>query len=314
MQNRLESISIFKARAIIVVNTILLVGVFMVPLAACRPDEKVGPLAGRDAQSPGSASQVQDALRTPELNLSFQLDTPVVATAGSPDEAAGATPVYFTPSPPPALTPEAVPTVQFCSPLEDHNLADLLEIISFPYDPPPAGKDTGHHGVDFAYYRRGERLSILGVPIQSVLPGKIAVANQNLAPYGFMVIVETPFEKLPVQAVEQLGIPSQQSLYLLYAHMNEPPIVEEGSFVDCGQRLGYVGNTPEEWSSAPHLHFEARYGPAGGQFSGMQFYDKRSQVDQMEKYSLWRMSGEYTLLDPLALLVYGLASDSGMEN
>jgi murein DD-endopeptidase MepM/ murein hydrolase activator NlpD len=298
----------FCAKAIAVFKA-LLVGIFMISLAACQPDKMVGLLAEQDIEKQAYVSKEQDTQSTPEMDLSFQVDAPAVVTTGAPDEAAGATPIYFTPSPLPAITPDPAPAFKFCSPLEDHSLADLLEIISFPYDPPPVGKDTGHHGVDFAYYRRGERLSILGVPIQSVLPGQVAAVNQNLVPYGFMVIVETLHDQLPVQVIEYLGISPKESLYLLYAHMNEPPLVEEGSLVECGQKLGYVGNTPEEWSSAPHLHFEARYGPAGGQFSGMQFYDKRSQVDQMEKYSLWRMSGEYILLDPLALLVYGLASD-----
>ena len=297
--------SIFSVKAIFLKKGLALLAVFLLSLSGCLPRE------GANQAAETSIPVDQDTVRTSEAQLLLQSRTPAVATASTQGEPAVATPVYFTPTPNPSITPEPVPHLQFCSPLEGHSLADLQEIISFPYDPPPVGKDTGHHGVDFAYYRRGERLSILGVPVQSVLPGKVTTVNQNLVPYGFMVMVETLYDRLPEQVVEHLGIPPKQSLYLLYAHMNEPPLVEVGAEVECGQRLGYVGNTPEEWSSAPHLHFEARYGPAGSQFTGMQYYDTRSQIDQMEKYALWRMSGDYVLLDPVGLLVYGLA---GMEN
>ena len=280
-------------------------GLILFSLSGCLPAVETTWEAGPGAAEPTHDFLGGEAPGTPEVDRSLQFEPAVVSTSQA-QVAATATPVYFTPTPPHVTAPELNPQLQFCSPLEDHSLVDLQEIISFPYDPPPPGKDTGHHGVDFAYYRRGERLSILGVPVQSVLPGKVAAANQNLVPYGYMVIVETSFDQLPVNVTEHLGIPAQQSLYLLYAHMNEPPLAELGNQVACGQTLGYVGNTPENWSSAPHLHFEARFGPPGGQFSGMQFYDKRSQPDQMEKYTLWRMSGDYVLLDPLALLVYGL--------
>jgi murein DD-endopeptidase MepM/ murein hydrolase activator NlpD len=307
MQKRPRFTSIFKTKANWLSKSLPILGLLVISLAGCSPAVGENQLT----ETPAFAVQEQEASDPAGVNLSFPLETPA-AIPGSPrNEEEVATPVYFTPTPSPAITPQHYASFQFCSPLEDHSLTDLQEIISFPYDPPPIGKDTGHHGVDFAYYRRGERLSILGVPIQSVLAGKVVAVNQNLVPYGYMVIIETLYEQLPERVVEHVGIPPDQSLYLLYAHMNEPPLAEEGKQVKCGDRLGYVGNTPEDWSSAPHLHFEARIGPAGGQFSGMQFYDKRSQVDQMEKYTLWRMSGDYSLLDPMALLVYGLSLDPG---
>jgi murein DD-endopeptidase MepM/ murein hydrolase activator NlpD len=306
--------SIFYEKTFLLLKSLPLFGLILLSLQGCRSGERASQITSWDAGTPAPISQEQETTGTPDRKPTYQLNAPAAATEYATSEAAQAPLVYFTLTPTPALTPEQALPFQFCSPLEDHSLADLQEIITFPYDPPPAGKDTGHHGVDFAYYRRGERLSILGVPIHSVLPGKVAVANQNLAPYGFMVIVETLYDELPEPVKQHLGIPPSQSLYLLYAHMNELPLVEEGAPVACGQRLGSVGNTPENWSSAPHLHFEARYGPQGGQFSGMQFYDKRSQVEQMEKYTLWRMSGDYTLLDPLALLVYGMGLVPGEGN
>jgi murein DD-endopeptidase MepM/ murein hydrolase activator NlpD len=285
---------------------LLVLVLYLFLLTGCSSRGMFSPAAGADDSIQLKEPVSLEMLLTPEPDNSVEPNTLIVPSSAPIIEPARTVPVYFTPTPKTAFIPDSVAPFDFCSPLEDHSLADLQEIISFPYDPPPPGKDTGHHGVDFAYYRRGERVSILGVSIQSFLPGSVVAVNENLVPYGFMVIIETPYEQMPEQLVESFAIPSTHSLYHLYAHMNEHPVVEVGQEVDCGQTLGYVGNTPENWSSAPHLHFEARYGPPEGQFSGMQFYDKYSTVEQMEKYTLWRMSGEYILLDPVALLVYGL--------
>jgi murein DD-endopeptidase MepM/ murein hydrolase activator NlpD len=219
--------------------------------------------------------------------------------------------VYFTPTPTPIIVFETpVPialSIEACSPLEAHSWADLQEIVSFPYDPPPPGKDTGHHGVDFSYYRRGDRLSILGVPIQSVLAGETAAVILDRPPYGNMVIIETRFEQIHIQLVEMLAIEPGESLYLLYAHMDQAPLPGLGEPVGCGQVIGEVGNTPPEWSSAPHLHFEGRVGPPGERFGGMAYYDTSASLEELENYRRWRMSGEFRLFDPMLLLAFGLA-------
>ncbi len=215
---------------------------------------------------------------------------------------------YFTPTPSPTLPPTPTPTAVFsmCSPLENHTLQDLKEIITNPFDPPPVGKDTGHHGIDFAYYRRGDRASILGVTIQSVLPGRVTMVARGLPPYGNMIIIETPFSRLPDQLVASLQIPPGHSIYLLYAHMNKTPLPQSGDQVSCGQPLGEVGNTPAGWSSDPHLHLEGRLGPPGITFAGMGFYDTRATLEELDNYKRWRMSGEFALFDPMVLLSYGL--------
>jgi murein DD-endopeptidase MepM/ murein hydrolase activator NlpD len=161
--------------------------------------------------------------------------------------------------------------------------------------------------VDFAYYRRGERASILGVQVQSVLDGRVAAVILNRIPYGNMVIVETSSSALPAEAIGQLDLPAGRSLYLLYAHMNAAPLVALDDRVACGQVLGEVGNTPKGWSSDPHLHLEARAGPPGVSFAGMVFYDTGATQEEMDNYRRWRMSGEFQLLDPLTLLEYGLS-------
>jgi len=185
----------------------------------------------------------------------------------------------------------------------------LQEIVTNPFDPPPPGKDSGHHGVDFAYYRRGERLSILGVPVQAVMAGRVVITSYNRIPYGNMVIVETAYAELPAELIALLDISAGQSLYLLYAHMNEDPWVDLGERVACGQTLGEVGSTPKGWSSDPHLHLEGRVGPSGASFGGMAFYDTGATVEEMDNYRRWRMSGEFAMFDPMILLSYGLATE-----
>jgi murein DD-endopeptidase MepM/ murein hydrolase activator NlpD len=220
--------------------------------------------------------------------------------------------LYFTSTPTTYSSATASPTIlvsQVCSPLQGHSLTDLREIITNPFDPPPPGKDTGHHGVDFAYYRRGERLSISGVPVQAVLSGKVAAGVNNRIPYGNMAIVETGQDDLPEGLAELLKVPAGRSVYLLYAHMKEPPTVILGSLVKCGQTLGEVGNTPKGWSSNPHLHLEVRVGPAGVLFNGMVYYDNSASLQELENYKRWRMSGDFSMFDPMKLLEWGLSKN-----
>jgi len=217
--------------------------------------------------------------------------------------------VNFTPTlPKPLTTPESSQPAPFklCTPLVGHDLNDLIEIISNPYDPPPVGKETGHHGIDFAYYRRGDRISILGVPIQSVMDGKVAGIAMNRPPYGYMVIIETPVSDLPLDIISVYGIQADESLYVLYAHMDKVPLVSLDESVHCGTGLGEVGNTPEGWSSNPHLHLETRIGKQGGLFPSIAFYTTSATIEEMDLYRLWRTSGEFRLVDPMIMLEYGL--------
>lgn len=204
------------------------------------------------------------------------------------------------------ITSTDQPEFKACSPLEGHTWADLEEIMTNPFDPPPPGKDAGHHGVDFAYYQRGTRPSIEGVPIDAVLSGAVAAVIKNRPPYGNMVIVESPGNVLPTDLRQHLGINPGESLYLLYAHMKETPLVVTGQAVGCGDQLGEVGNTPAGWSSAPHLHFEVHIGPIGRQFASMAYYDNSITLEEKSNYETWRMSGTFRMLDPMRLLGYVL--------
>jgi murein DD-endopeptidase MepM/ murein hydrolase activator NlpD len=194
---------------------------------------------------------------------------------------------------------------QVCSPLEGIGLGALAELVSDPYNPPPAGSDARHQGVDFSFYRRGGRESIAGLGVQAALAGRVAGVIANRIPYGNMLVIETPAERIPAQTAAALGAEPGEALYLLYAHLLEAPPVQPGGLVACGQTIGQVGQSGGEGTeyAIPHLHLEARWGPPGWGFTGMAFYDTRATAEEMETYRRWRTSGEFRHFDPLDLLL-----------
>jgi len=212
-----------------------------------------------------------------------------------------------------------------CSPLEGIALNDLSKILSNPLATPHPGLDDGHHGIDLAFYRYGERTTMRGLPVYSVLPGVVASVVNNRPPYGNMVLIETPLEMLSPRQIQRLDLPeieptqqpgpamvcptlnakipvnSQRSLYFLYAHMESKPAIQVGESVSCGTKLGGVGTTG--MSVNEHLHLEARIGPAGEHFEGMAFYDTGASSEEMANYCRWRASQTFQLLDPLETLL-----------
>lgn len=187
-----------------------------------------------------------------------------------------------------------------CSPLDGHSFQDLFEIVTDPYNPPPMGRDERHQGVDFSYYQRGDRESIEGVVIQSILPGVVVGSFDNQIPYGNMIMIETHVDDLPEVIVELFSLEEDQSLYHVYAHMLEPPDLLIGEPVECGQPLGLVGSTGYNIINA-HLHLEVRTGPSGSVFEEISFYNTQANAAEMENYRLWRMSGVFQHHDPMKL-------------
>lgn len=198
--------------------------------------------------------------------------------------------------------PKATPVegINICTPLEIHPLVELPEIIGDAYDPPRPGREERHHGIDFGYYHYQERDSMLGEPVQSVLAGNVASVLAGQYPYGNMVIVETAAVDIPAELNEQIKVPEGQSLYILYAHLDQPPGVSLGDRVAPCQSLGVVGMSGN--TDIPHLHIETRWGPPGQVFESMRFYDTRATVEEMDAYVLWRTSGVFQHFDPLYLL------------
>ena len=227
-----------------------------------------------------------------------------------------------TESPPPTPIP-----LQICSPLQGFTLADLPSIISNPYTAPLPGFDDGHHGVDYAFYSYPALglTQMKDLPIQAVLAGKVVSSTRNLDPYGYTVIIETPFDALPADWLAALQLPqpaplstqvapltcpdlpvpaewdaAHLSLYLLYAHMDQPPAVQAGQAVACGQTIGLVGTTG--LSVNEHLHFEVRVGPAGAIFENLGHYTTAASEEERHNYCTWRISGWFQLVDPTRLL------------
>jgi len=190
---------------------------------------------------------------------------------------------------------------RICSPLSIHPIEELREIISDPYHPPPPGHEERHQGVDFSYYRRGERLTIQGVGVQSVFPGRVAASIQDKFPYGNMVIIETPRDTLPLELRSQLQIPEGESLYTLYAHMDKSPLVSLDEQVAACQALGEVGKSGN--AAEPHLHLEMRLGPASHTFLSMAYYGTRDSEEERNAYVLWRTSWQFRHFDPMSVLI-----------
>jgi murein DD-endopeptidase MepM/ murein hydrolase activator NlpD len=192
--------------------------------------------------------------------------------------------------------------LNLCSPLAEHKIEDLLEIISSPYNPPPIGKDDRHQGVDFAYYNSGGRVSIEGEGVSAIFNGWVTASIENRLPYGNMIILETPYANLPLNLIDNLDINRGESIYHLYAHLSEPPIQKIGDWVLCGDLIGHVGKTGYNIPVA-HLHLETRIGPAGERFMEMAYYDTRANEKEMANYELWRLSGKYHHFNPMKLFI-----------
>lgn len=229
----------------------------------------------------------------------------------------------------PTLIPTSTPVFinQICSPLANVELTDLSQIISQPFKLPPSGFDYDHQGVDFAFYRFKDQVGILGSPVNAILEGTVVAVMQNKYVYGNGLIIETPLEKIPKSWIDQMQPPvisptvipdsrltcpkvendpfslldiNQRSLYVLYAHLNQIPLVEIGERVECGQQIGEVGNSGK--SSNPHLHVETRIGPSGAIFNGLAHYDTHATVEEMHNYCTWRVSNLFQMFDPMRLL------------
>jgi len=173
------------------------------------------------------------------------------------------------------------------------------------------------------------RNPMLGSAIHSVFSGRVASVSSGRLPYGNLIIIETPLVDLPPAVVALFGgfpqptpavaglhpncpelgaLPAgwnaaQPSLYLLYAHMDLPAEYKIGDKVECGQVIGQVGTTGN--SAIPHLHLEMRYGPGGAVFDSLAFYSDDDTVEERAAYCIWRMGGNFQMIDPMRVLATG---------
>lgn len=93
-----------------------------------------------------------------------------------------------------------------------------------------------HTGVDFP--------APSGTPIKAVGSGTVVESDWNNS-YGNQIVIKHSDGK-----------------YTQYGHMKAPSRFKKGDAVRTGQEIGEVGSTGN--STGPHLHFEARKGPAYG--------------------------------------------------
>jgi murein DD-endopeptidase MepM/ murein hydrolase activator NlpD len=203
-------------------------------------------------------------------------------------------------------------------------LEDLSAAVSNPFNPPAPGSDDPHQGVDLADRLPGSSAAVTGKPVLAALGGRVAGVVSDRFPYGNAVIIETLLENLGAGLEQALSLPTplpqpltnpaltcppvalpysqtgQRSVYLLYAHMLDAPSVQVGQELSCGEVIGAIGQSGNALN--PHLHIEARVGPSGSRFGSLAHYDNRATAEEMGLYCLWRVSGTFQLLDPLAVL------------
>jgi murein DD-endopeptidase MepM/ murein hydrolase activator NlpD len=230
---------------------------------------------------------------------------PAPAATADPAHTATQAPPTVTASPTPLPSATPIPISPICSPLAEHTIAELVSLyLTQPFIAPLGeNKERGHHGVDFAYYHGGPTGGhINGTPIQSVLNGIVAGFGYNPV-YGNYLIVETPFAQLPADAVAAYSLAASDSLYLLYAHMQEPAPFVLDEPLDCGQVIGLVGGSGStDFATDPHLHFETRSAASALRLGPMSFYDTQATEEEKQTYLLWRTSDTFKLFDPLLLL------------
>ncbi len=262
-------------------------------LSACTPVTQVAP--------PAAGIEAVPALAVTPAPLPTQLPT----TTPHPTD--------------PPAAPTRPPLI-IRSPLQGLSLPDLLAAVVNPFNPPPAGSDDPHHGVDLAMIDSG--IALAGQPVQAVLPGIVAAVITDRFPYGHALIIETPLSVLPPGLLTALSsVPQgstaqtsaltcppvsypwqenlERSLYILYAHLLEAPAVETDDSVVGGEVIGSVGSSGNALN--PHLHLETRLGPSGASFTSMAHYDTSASSDEMAAYCTWRISGIFSLVDPMLL-------------
>ncbi|MGW8251252.1 MAG: M23 family metallopeptidase, partial [Anaerolineales bacterium] len=243
--------------------------IFCLPLvylvAACRAPKVV-------SLSPSPAQYT-----TPAISIATQAAAPTETALPSPPAPSPTAKILK--SVVPASPTTAAPEV--CSPLQDIPTSQLAEMISNPFSPPPPGSDDPHQGVDFADLSGEQRIALAGRQVNAVLPGKVVLVIEDRFPYGNAVLVETPIQDLPGALASILPTPAptperkaaltcpedshrlfwdttNRSLYLLYAHLQEPPALQPGDSLSCGQKVGSIGSSGNALN--PHLHLEARLG------------------------------------------------------
>lgn len=269
-----------------------------------------------------TAQEIPQVRNTPAGTPVANTDTAILPTLpDSMDKTSTSTIVH---------TPSATQTIkrtisQVCSPITGVDILNLPTLITNPYNPPRPGSDDPHHGIDFSILAPGTDIAIAGTDVQAVLSGIVAAIIEDRYPYGNAIIIETPWEYISPSLIKlldtmELETESQvnpsltcpqteadlswnkehRSIYLMYAHLKNPPLPQIGEPVECGEQLGQIGDSGNALN--PHLHLEIRIGPQGAKFPSMAHYDNSATPLEMQMYCTWRVSGWFQHINPLWLL------------
>jgi murein DD-endopeptidase MepM/ murein hydrolase activator NlpD len=199
-------------------------------------------------------------------------------------------------------------------------------IESWPFVPPTLYVESGHPALDLGLYHFKDYTFFPNFPVDSIIAGKVILVQQDLNPYGNMILIETPLneltesflafitqpapltpsiytldERCPVSGSEITWDNKDRSLYVLYAHLLEKPDYLPGDPIACGQSIGIAGksgNVAEE-----HLHLEIRIGPSNATFDSMAMYSPTVTTPaERYNYCIWALSGVFQAIDPAILL------------
>lgn len=241
---------------------------------------------------------------------------------------------------PPTITPAPTPTATQLplvtggvSPLTGIETSELRLVTSnpfifkYPYVE-ASGSDYNHTGIDLAFFKFKDFSTILGHPIQAVLPGKVVEALSDRWPYGNMILIETPISRLSKEYLASLALPApfaaseisghsscqpdatriawsntDTSIYIVYAHMQSPSPFKAGDEVDARDIIGAVGHSGNALVGAEHLHLEVRVGPSDAQFGTISDYKPDSTEEERYNYCIWALSEVFQPIDPTTLWI-----------
>lgn len=187
------------------------------------------------------------------------------------------------------------------TPLQGIGFGELHSIISQPFNVPDIHSDSGHHGVDLGSYDYHGKI-IYDWPILSVFSGKVAGITIDRYPIGNTIIIESSYNQLPIEIVNETGITPGQSLYVMYCHMLNTPAQKIGDPVNIGQEINRVGKSEEKAMTVEaHLHLEMVIGPPDETVGSMAYYTADSTPEEQKNYMWWRTSGTFVPFNPMKI-------------
>lgn len=224
--------------------------------------------------------------------------------------------------PPPTPTIELIS--QVCSPIHGIGFSELPLIQSWSFVPPTPYMESGHPAIDFGLYHFKDYTFFPNFPVDSIISGKVILVEEDSFPYGNMILIETPLDKVdpvffstipkptplppypyseercPVSGTAITWDPVNLSMYVLYAHLLEKPDYAPGDPIACGQSIGIAGKSGH--AAEEHLHLEIRIGPSNATFESIAEYHSSATPAERYNYCIWSLSGVFQAIDPAILL------------